>query len=191
MYYIIERDFYFSASHRLPGHKKCGVNHGHNWKVTISIYAEKIDDRGMTIDFGDIKAVVQRVTDHRYDHQCLSDRFPYPTAEVISRDLYEVLKKSFDIFKITIEETRDCRVIFHPPRTYQDGGKDAQSTDKSSASSNALQRDTRDLRPSRLELRPNARASGEALGWIHEHGSPDYDDFPAGKEGRNDCPKKP
>lgn len=62
----ISKEFWFSASHRIEGHPKCGRLHGHNYKVTVTVEGI-LDERGMVIDFGDLKAKIKPIID-RLDH---------------------------------------------------------------------------------------------------------------------------
>lgn len=45
----ISKDFELSASHqlwRLPGTHKCSANHGHNYVVTLTLTADRLDEYG-------------------------------------------------------------------------------------------------------------------------------------------------
>jgi len=119
--YVIERDFYFSAAHYLPGHPKCGELHGHNWKVTVGVYGEELTN-GMIIDFQDIKVVIQSFINRRYDHREIQIGQP-PTAENIARDIWTHLRSYLDIYYIKVEENRDSRAIYYPPRTIRKDDK--------------------------------------------------------------------
>ena len=48
---------FFDSMHLLPGHPKCGVPHGHTWKVEV--VAEGPVVRGMVMDFADLNADAQ------------------------------------------------------------------------------------------------------------------------------------
>ena len=49
---------HFSAAHRLNNfYGKCEALHGHNWKVEIFISADSLDEAGLVLDFGKIKAM--------------------------------------------------------------------------------------------------------------------------------------
>lgn len=59
----------FAAAHRLPGHPKCGVLHGHNYIVEIWIdgpVQKYAPVTGMVTDFGLLKEIVKQ-----YDHKCI------------------------------------------------------------------------------------------------------------------------
>jgi len=114
----------FSAAHFIPGHKKCGRMHGHNYKVRAKIEGKVDEKTGMVVDFGKVKEVLRR-----FDHQTLNfeeregDKVEYymthkqkillcPTAENLALYFMEDLIKlgSFETVEVTIWETEDCSV---------------------------------------------------------------------------------
>ena len=59
----------FSAAHYIPGHKKCGGIHGHTYYIrdlTIDLGEPKLDQSGMSIDFGIIKGYFKDHWDHKF-----------------------------------------------------------------------------------------------------------------------------
>ncbi|MGH3882864.1 MAG: 6-pyruvoyl trahydropterin synthase family protein, partial [Pseudonocardiaceae bacterium] len=53
--FIISKDFEFSASHELrllPETHKCRGNHGHNYVVTLTLAADRLDEFRFVTDFG-------------------------------------------------------------------------------------------------------------------------------------------
>lgn len=64
----ISREYWFSASHRIEGHPKCGRLHGHNYKVTVYV-AGGIDVHGMVFDYGDLDKIVKPIIDETLDHK--------------------------------------------------------------------------------------------------------------------------
>ncbi len=81
--YLIEIDgrevgITFSACHMVPEHKKCERLHGHNYVVSVKIFAEKLDNYGFVIDFSIIKKVLRDVAklfDHKIILPTLSKRY--------------------------------------------------------------------------------------------------------------------
>ena len=100
---VIEK---FSAAHNLRNYKgKCEELHGHNWKVEAFISAESVDDKGMLIDFKDLKAALKNILS-AMDHKYLND-IPYfgkmnPTSENIAKFIYDKLSKDLGGKKIKI-----------------------------------------------------------------------------------------
>lgn len=79
---------YMDCAHFLPGHKKCGVLHGHTYKVEIIIEGE--NKTGMILDFANMKSIIREVLAD-YDHRSLNDFLEYPSVE----NICEMLQKRF------------------------------------------------------------------------------------------------
>ena len=74
MVYILEIDGWksgirFSSAHILPGHKRCGVLHGHTYAIHAKFYGEK-DKQDFVIDFSIVKSSLRKIAD-RLDHKIL------------------------------------------------------------------------------------------------------------------------
>ena len=93
----IKKTVSISSSHRLPGHEKCGKDHGHNYIITVYCESDKLTN-GMVTDFGDIKWVVNRL-----DHECLNDFMENPTAENIAKYVFD---RTGNCTKVEVQETR-------------------------------------------------------------------------------------
>ncbi len=66
------REIDFCYGHRLLHYDgKCKYPHGHNGRVEIEISSERLDQRGMVVDFNDIKRVIQKWIDQKLDHRML------------------------------------------------------------------------------------------------------------------------
>lgn len=59
----------FSASHLLPGHKRCGVLHGHTYALHIKVFGKQ-DDSGFIIDFYAVKQALRELAEC-LDHKML------------------------------------------------------------------------------------------------------------------------
>jgi len=91
----------FSAAHKLVGYDgPCKNLHGHNWKVRVAINCQKIDEIGLTIDFGIVKKILSKITD-KLDHQLLNELEMFqnvnPTSENIARYFYDEMSKKISI----------------------------------------------------------------------------------------------
>lgn len=124
----VSRQIDFCYGHRLLNYDgKCKYLHGHNGRAIITIEAEKLDARGMVLDFTDIKQVVSRWIDQHLDHRMLLHRDDpiaplleehgeplylmdaNPTAENIARLIYEVTANAgFPIVESLLWETPNC-----------------------------------------------------------------------------------
>lgn len=108
----------FASAHTLrdyPG--DCSRLHGHNWKLETEVIADRLDEVGMGIDFGRIKAAA-REAGGRLDHRYLNDLEPFdsvnPTAENIAAHLFRELSARLNgpglrVSAVTLWETdRAC-----------------------------------------------------------------------------------
>ena len=71
----VTRQIDFCYGHRLLNYDgKCKYLHGHNGRAIITIESEKLDERGMVLDFSDIKRVVSGWIDENLDHRMILHR---------------------------------------------------------------------------------------------------------------------
>ena len=90
----------FASAHQLRGYKgKCEKLHGHNWKVQVSVTAERLNDIDLAMDFHDLKRIAAEVVSP-LDHAFLNEVFPFteknPSSENIAKWIYESLKKKIN-----------------------------------------------------------------------------------------------
>ena len=72
---MIERNF--SSAHQLRGYKgKCENLHGHNYKIEIFARGEELNNIGLLIDFGDLKAAADEMVKY-LDHRNLNELPPF------------------------------------------------------------------------------------------------------------------
>ncbi|MCL4818793.1 MAG: 6-pyruvoyl tetrahydropterin synthase family protein [Vicinamibacteria bacterium] len=86
------------CAHHLPGHAKCGQNHGHTYTIELVIEGEA--KGGMLVDFADLKKRARAVLE-RYDHRDWNDFLDYPSVENICALLYAELRKQIE-FPLTL-----------------------------------------------------------------------------------------
>lgn len=70
MPFTITKDFVFHASHilhGLPENHKCSNLHGHEYKVTLYLIGNHLDERGFLLDFGEL-GEFKRWLDGTFDH---------------------------------------------------------------------------------------------------------------------------
>ncbi len=90
----------FAAAHQLRGYKgNCENMHGHNWRVQISVTAEKLNEIDIAIDFRDLKKKAREVISP-LDHALLNEVFPFteknPSSENIAKWIFDSLKKKIN-----------------------------------------------------------------------------------------------
>ena len=128
MTFRVSREIDFCYGHRLLNYAgKCKYLHGHNGRAIITIESETLDERGMVLDFSDIKNVVSTWIDEKLDHRMLLQRTDpvvpilekmgeplflmdeNPTAENIARLIYEfTASRGFPIVECQLWETPRC-----------------------------------------------------------------------------------
>lgn len=124
----VSREIDFCYGHRLLNYDgKCKYLHGHNGRAIITIESATLDQRGMVLDFSDIKNVVSSWIDEKLDHRMLLQRrdpvVPIlekmgeplflmdenPTAENIARLIFEfTATRGFPIVECQLWETPRC-----------------------------------------------------------------------------------
>ncbi|MFH2068071.1 MAG: 6-carboxytetrahydropterin synthase QueD [Candidatus Omnitrophota bacterium] len=121
MPYLIEVTGAFSAAHQLRGYRgKCEHLHGHNWKVTITLSAKKIDKTGLAIDFGEVKQMLSKIT-QTMDHTFLNEH-PYfqksnPSSENIARYVHDsarslLSKKKVKVESVAVWESEKTKAVY-------------------------------------------------------------------------------
>ncbi len=85
----------FSAAHRLENfYGKCEALHGHNWKVEVFLMGEKLDETGLLMDFGAIKARTRELLeeiDHKYLNELSAFSQQNPSSENLATFLFQRL----------------------------------------------------------------------------------------------------
>ncbi len=118
---IIGKQFTFEAAHMLPGHPKCGVVHGHTYKVTVEVKG-KVDktDGYMFIDLHTLTDTVNKILS-QFDHTYLNDYFVTPTCEYLAEIIFyqlnlEFIKSNIILYSVQVQEgeggyARYCQVL--------------------------------------------------------------------------------
>jgi 6-pyruvoyltetrahydropterin/6-carboxytetrahydropterin synthase len=117
----------FAGAHYLPGYQgKCQRLHGHNWRVTIAVKGENLNDMGMLLDFKEIKNELNKVISS-LDHHYLNELEPFstvsPTSENIARYIFlklqenlQTINNDIHVSKVTVWESANSAVTY-----YQEG----------------------------------------------------------------------
>ncbi len=121
----VAREIEFCYGHRLLNYDgKCKYLHGHNGKAVIVLENESLDDRGMLVDFSDIKKEVATWIDLNLDHRMIlnkADPFAQyflqqgepvflidanPTAENIAKLIFDFAKsQKLPVLEVSLWET--------------------------------------------------------------------------------------
>ena len=130
----VTRQIDFCYGHRLLNYDgKCRHLHGHNGRAIITIESATLDERGMVMDFSDIKRVVNGWIDENLDHAMLlhnSDPLApilkqhgepvflmdaNPTAENIAKLIFDFTAgRGFPIVECCLWETPNCFATYRP-----------------------------------------------------------------------------
>ena len=121
----VVREIEFCYGHRLLNYDgKCKYLHGHNGKAVIVLEGENLDDRGMLVDFSDIKKQVSSWIDANLDHRMILNKSDpvvkylqqqgepiylieaNPTAENIAKLIYDFAKSQhLPVAEVSLWET--------------------------------------------------------------------------------------
>lgn len=132
--FTIVKQLDFAYGHRLLNYDgKCRHLHGHNGKVEIVLAGEELDERGMVVDFGDVKRAMKAWIDEHFDHRMLLNKedplIPLlqeqgeplylmdgnPTAEGIARQLHSVAREfDFPVQEIRFWESPTSLAVYRP-----------------------------------------------------------------------------
>jgi 6-pyruvoyltetrahydropterin/6-carboxytetrahydropterin synthase len=90
----------FAGAHRLTMvGTKCENLHGHNWKIEVYLTGKQLDEAGVLMDFGKVKAhlgeIIARL-DHRFLNELPMFEGRQPSSERIAAYVAEELRKAVD-----------------------------------------------------------------------------------------------
>jgi 6-pyruvoyltetrahydropterin/6-carboxytetrahydropterin synthase len=88
----VTKIFTFDSAHRLDDYiGKCANLHGHTYKLEVTMKG-RTDHRGIVVDFGDIKSIVNEQIIGKYDHRFLNDLMEFnTTAENMVVHFFEII----------------------------------------------------------------------------------------------------
>ncbi len=112
---------HFAAAHQLRMvAKKCENLHGHNWKVEVCVAGDRLNDAGVLIDFGELKARVNAII-ATLDHKFLNELNLFggnPSSEKIAVYIAETLAPqlpaSARVSRVTTWESEDACATYIP-----------------------------------------------------------------------------
>jgi 6-pyruvoyltetrahydropterin/6-carboxytetrahydropterin synthase len=108
----------FAAAHYIEGYQgNCSKLHGHNWRVRVTLRADKPEPIGLTYDFRKLRAVLKdviAVLDHSVLNELPIFRSMNPTAETIAGWCFEelsgrIMERGVVVSRVEIwESDRSC-----------------------------------------------------------------------------------
>lgn len=113
----------FAAAHFLAHyHGRCERLHGHNYRVRVTAAGASLDDGGMLVDFGVLKAALKSIL-AELDHSSLNDHPAFsdgnPSAERIAAFVGDRMKAAVpgaDVSLVEVFETDTNRATWSPDR---------------------------------------------------------------------------
>ena len=134
--FVVTRKINFCYGHRLLNYEgKCRYLHGHNGCAVIALKSNDLDERGMVLDFKDIKDVVANWIDQNLDHRMILNQddpvVPHlrelgepmhlidtnPTAENIAKLIFDFTQgQGFPVWSVDLWETPNCFATFRADR---------------------------------------------------------------------------
>jgi 6-pyruvoyltetrahydropterin/6-carboxytetrahydropterin synthase len=117
---FLSKEFTFDSAHHLHCYEgKCMNLHGHTYRLQVVMCGET-DDRGITIDFSDMKRIVKERVLDRLDHKYLNEVLPpmNTSAENMVVWMYEEMVKGLVAEKwhprVQLEEVK----LWETPTSY-------------------------------------------------------------------------
>ncbi len=128
----VSRQIDFCYGHRLLDYQgKCRHLHGHNARVLITIEASGLDQRGMVLDFAEIKRLIHQWIDENLDHRMILHRNDpvvavlkeagepmylldrNPTAENIAKVIFDfAVAQGYPVVEVRFWETPSCYATY-------------------------------------------------------------------------------
>lgn len=90
---------HFDSMHLLPGHKKCGVPHGHTYRLEVTVEGPVVN--GMVVDFDVLKGSMREIL-RKYDHTDLNRHIEFPSCENLAAEFLKELKDRFPRQKLAV-----------------------------------------------------------------------------------------
>ncbi len=112
----------FSAAHNLREYKgKCEKLHGHNWRVDLRLEGDRLDNKGMVLDFKEGKRILAEALEP-FDHTYLNEVPPFdrlnPSSENLARVIAEAVAKRLPsgvrLAGVTTWESDRCAACYTP-----------------------------------------------------------------------------
>lgn len=113
----VKIETHFSSAHHLLNYKgACENQHGHNWKVEVSVRGEKLDDANILVDFKVLKRDVNEIVDY-LDHKDINLLPEFkgvsPSSEILAKFIYDRVKKKHEnVSKVSVFETFTSKATY-------------------------------------------------------------------------------
>lgn len=114
----IQAESMFAAAHHLLNYEgKCENQHGHNFKVVVSVRGYSLDNAGILVDFKILKKELNNVLD-LLDHKDLNELEYFkdvsPSSERIAKYIYDKLAEKFEcMYSASVWESPTSCAIYY------------------------------------------------------------------------------
>jgi 6-pyruvoyltetrahydropterin/6-carboxytetrahydropterin synthase len=126
---LVSKEFTFDSAHHLHCYEgKCKNLHGHTYKVIFGL-SGFLDERGLMIDFGDIKEIWKNEIEIYLDHKYLNETLPpmNTTAENIVVWIFEKMAEALKTDE-RLEKYSGARVefvrLYETPTSYAEARRE-------------------------------------------------------------------
>ena len=111
----VTKEFTFDSCHQLKEYKgACERLHGHTYKLQVTVKGTP-DNRGIVLDFKELKAICKLHIVEYLDHYNLNDKLPYnTTAENMVVHFYDIIKSHLEDTEIDVVSVR----LWETPTSY-------------------------------------------------------------------------
>lgn len=122
MYEVVVEDW-FSAGHFLKlTDGSLEPRHGHDWRVEVTVHAEKLDSMGVVVDFEWLKPALKQVLAEFHEtsineHPAFKGGKQNSSTELIAKTIYDKLNSKMSqpdarLVQVTVYETPDARASY-------------------------------------------------------------------------------
>ena len=117
--YELHIEAVFSAAHSITVGNVRETLHGHDWRVTACLRADRLDDDGLVCDFHSVKHELEAIVG-RFNNRSLNETPPFdstnPTAELVAKHIHDELCKTLpaDVRMgfVKISESPGCYALY-------------------------------------------------------------------------------
>lgn len=115
----------FCAAHAIVSRGEREPVHGHNWKVSVTVAGERLDQDGLLLDFHALEALVRRILDP-FRNRDLNATPPFdrtnPTAELVAKHIADQVDLGMESLNlgglrttaVRVTEAPGCSVVYQP-----------------------------------------------------------------------------
>jgi 6-pyruvoyltetrahydropterin/6-carboxytetrahydropterin synthase len=130
----VTKEITFDAAHMLSGYDGlCGNLHGHTYRLQLTVGSERLNESGMVVDFGELKAFLKEQAADKFDHAIIfagegsrgeseeallhwAKKFGqrhfvlprgFPTAESMAQYVFDTANRRFAVVSVKLWETPD------------------------------------------------------------------------------------